>query len=105
MNFAPIHITPKALVEIKHILKNKNIPSDYSLRVGVKGAGCGVGFILGFDKKKDADLEYLMDEVKVLLDKKHLMYLIGMSVDFHESEDARGFTFIKDPQPTDTKQG
>ena len=47
----PIEITPKAELEIKHIMATKNIPLDYFLRVGVKGGGCGgMAFALGFDK-------------------------------------------------------
>jgi iron-sulfur cluster assembly protein len=30
----------------------------------------------------------------VLVDKKHIMFLIGKQVDFYEGADARGFMFV-----------
>lgn len=95
----PVKLTPKAKEEVQNILSNKKIPSDYYLRIGVKGGGCGIGFLLGFDKPKSTDLVYQSDGLQILIDKKHLMYLIGLTVDFHNGDDARGFVFIKD-QPT-----
>lgn len=95
MAFLPIKITNKALAEVKDILENKNIPSEYGLRVGIKGGGCGgMGFVLGFDKKKEGDDEFELDGVTVYIEKKHTMYLIGLEVDFYEGADARGFTFV-----------
>lgn len=89
----PVTITEKALKEIKNILNNKSIPADYGLRVGVKGGGCGVTFVLGFDKKKENDLEYDVDGVQVYIQKRETMFLIGKEVDFYEGSDARGFVF------------
>ncbi len=93
---APVEISEKAIVEIKNIMANKSIPADYGLRIGVSGGGgCGgMKFILGFDKRKDGDLEYTVDEIPVYVEKKHTMYLMGMQVDFYEGADARGFTFV-----------
>lgn len=77
-------------------MEHKNIPVEYALRVGVKGAGCGVGFQLGFDKIKESDLSYLVDDIMVLVDKKHTMYLLGVTVDYYSGADAQGFTFVKE---------
>lgn len=91
----PVKIRSKAAREVKKILAKKGIPDDYSLRIGIKGAGCsGMGFLLGFDKKKDFDLEYMIEGIPVLIDKRHTMYVIGLEVDFYEGAEARGFTFI-----------
>lgn len=101
MDITPVTISSKALEEIKNIIANKNIPDDYGLRIGIKGgAGCGSGmsYVLGFDKKKDNDLEYFIDTIPVYVEKKHTMYLMGMEVDFYEGSDARGFTFSKPEQ-------
>ncbi len=96
MQLSPVEITDKAITEIKGIMANKNIPADYGLRIGVAGGGgCGgVKFILGFDKLKDGDLQYMVNDIPVYVEKKHTMYLLGMQVDFYEGADARGFTFI-----------
>jgi len=90
----PVSLTPKAAVEVRKIMETKNIPSDYGLRVGVKGGGCGgVSLIIGFDKKKKADHAYTIGDIPIYVDKRHTMYLIGKEVDFYEGSDARGFMF------------
>lgn len=96
----PIQITPKAKEEIRNIISNKNIPADYSLRVGVRGGGCGgMSYMLGFDKAKEGDQQFEIDGIPVLIEKKHYMFLMGMQVDFYEGNEARGFTFINPDVP------
>ena len=90
----PVTISPRAAEEIRKIMTTKNIPEDYGLRVGVRGGGCGVSLIIGFDKKKDTDIAYTIDGIPVFIDKKHTMYIIGKEVDFFEGEDSRGFMFV-----------
>lgn len=98
----PISITPSALVEVKKILTDKNVPAEYGLRIGVEGGGCsGLSYMLGFDKKKEVDNEYNFDGVKVFIDKKHAMYILGMEVDFQDGLNARGFVF-NNPNATKT---
>ena len=96
--FIPVQISNRALEEIKRILSKKNIPSDYGLRMGVKGgAGCfGVNYVLGFDKEKDGDVTYDIDGVRVYIEKRQVMYLAGKKVEFYEGADARGFIFEDD---------
>ncbi len=92
----PVTISEKAAAEIRKIMQTKNIPEDYSLRVGIRGGGCGgVSLMIGFDKKKASDLAYSVEGIPVLIDKKHTMYIIGKEVDFYEGADARGFMFIE----------
>jgi iron-sulfur cluster assembly protein len=92
----PVTISEKAAVEIRKIMQTKNIPEGYSLRVGVKGGGCGgVSLMIGFDKQKASDLSYTVEGIPVLVDKKHTMYIIGKEVDFYEGADARGFMFAE----------
>jgi iron-sulfur cluster assembly protein len=97
-NFRPIHITSQAALEIKKIMATKGIPSDYGLRLGIKGGGCGASLIIGFDKKKESDQEYIIESIPVYIDKKHTMYLVGKQVDFVETDQGRGFTFIEASQ-------
>ena len=93
-NIHPVTISDRAAEEIHKIMTTKNIPADYGLRVGVKGGGCGVSLIIGFDKKKDSDNAYTISGITVYIDKKHTMYIIGKQVDFFDGEEARGFTFV-----------
>jgi len=92
----PVSITQKALEEVKSIMSNKSIPDGYGLRIGVKGgSGCGgMGYMLGFDKTKEGDITYEVDGVKVYIEKRQTMYLLGLEVDFYDGADARGFTFV-----------
>ena len=92
----PLTITPEALAEVKHIMQNKNIPTDYALRIGIKGGGCGaMGFMLGFDHAHPTDDAFMAHEVSILIDRRHLMYVIGLTLSFENTSEARGFTFVK----------
>ena len=90
----PVTISVRAAEEIRKIMETKNIPSDYGLRLGVKGGGCGVSLLIGFDKKKESDLIYDINGIPVYVDKKHTMYVIGKEVDFYDGEAGRGFMFV-----------
>lgn len=93
----PVSISDRALKEIRQIILTKSIPSDHGLRVGVKGGGCGVSLMIGFDKKKESDQAYMVEEIPVFIDKRHTMYIIGKEVDFYDGEEGRGFTFVEKP--------
>lgn len=94
VDFTPVSITKNAAEEIKAILQKKRIPQDYGLRIGIRGAGCaGINYMLGFDKKKSQDLEYFVDTIPVYVDKKHVMHLVGLKLDFVEDSEQRGFSF------------
>lgn len=99
---APIVITPAAFKQLKRILLEQNVPEGYGLRVGVKGGGCsGFSYILGFDTKKEADQEFLIDEMTVYMEKSHGLYLLGMEIDWLEGLNNRGFVF-NNPNAQDT---
>jgi iron-sulfur cluster assembly protein len=101
----PVTISAKAAEEIRKIMQTKNIPADYSLRVGIRGGGCGgVSLIIGFDKKKETDLAYSVEGIPVLVEKKHTMYIIGKEVDFYEGADARGFMFVNPTEKEKAEQ-
>lgn len=97
-SFTPVTLSEKAVAEIRAIVNRKAIPEGYGLRVGVRGGGCGVSFILGFDKPKESDLTYSIQNITVCIDKKHLLFLAGKHVDFYEGEEGRGFVFVEQPR-------
>ena len=88
----PIRITSKARNEIISTLEANKIPDTYGLRVGLKGGSCSGTFLLGFGTKTEHDQLYLIDEIRVYIDKRHLMYVIGMSVDYEEGMNGNGYT-------------
>ncbi|HIG74360.1 MAG TPA: iron-sulfur cluster assembly accessory protein [Bacteroidetes bacterium] len=100
---SPVTLTDRAAAEVRKIVANKQIPETLGLRVGVKGGGCsGMSYVLGFDKKREHDLEFeVADGVTAFMDKRHGLYLMGTTVDYHDGLDARGFVF-ENPNATQT---
>ena len=92
-DFIPITITERAAIEIKKTIQTKNIPEGYGLRVGVKGGGCGVSPLLGFDKQKEDDEVYTIQGIPVYINKKQTLFIVGKEIDFYEGADDRGFLF------------
>jgi iron-sulfur cluster assembly protein len=93
-NMLPVSFSGAALREIQYILKEKNIPFEYGLRVGIQGGGCaGVSFIIGFDKSKSNDKIYELENLKIFIQKKDIMFLLGTEIDFEDNAEAKGFVF------------
>jgi iron-sulfur cluster assembly protein len=89
-----ISLTEGAIKQLAQIRTESNIPMDHHLRVGVKGGGCsGFSYILGFDLPKEGDDIHDVNGVKVIMNKAHSIYLLGMEIDFVSGLDNRGFTF------------
>lgn len=89
-----IKITDRAAKEIKQIIQENEIPSDYALRVGVKAGGCsGFTYVLIFDEVKENDIVFFSNGIKVTIDPKSLFYLEGTELDFVDSLMGRGFVF------------
>lgn len=91
---SPVNLTEGAKKEVKKLMAQQELNSDFGLRLGVEGGGCsGMSYILGFDQKKDGDSEYEIDGIRVFMNKAHGLYLVGMEVDFQHGLNARGFVF------------
>ena len=108
----PIQVTEKAANEVKRIIKEQlqeqqgqaNAPEKIYLRMRVVGGGCS-----GFQHKLDLDpvVNEKLDEVfemhgvPVVVDKRSLMYLGEVTVDFHDDLNRRGFS-ITNPSAKST---
>lgn len=98
----PVTLTEGALHELVRIRDEQNIPAEYGLRIGVKGGGCsGFSYIIGFDEPKDGDDTFQINGMKVLMQKAHAIYLLGMEIDWVEGLNNRGFSF-NNPNATET---
>ncbi len=90
----PVTFTDEAIREIKRLSIQDSVPQDHALRVGVKGGGCsGMTYVLGFDERKEGDEEYLINAVRVYMNKSHKLYLFGMQVHYEQGLNSRGFVF------------
>jgi len=91
----PVLLTDRAREEVYDIFIHKKIPIGYGLRIGVKGGGCaGVTYVIGFDQPKKNDDVFVTENFTILIEKKHLMHLLGLKVDFIDTDKERGFLFM-----------
>ncbi len=98
----PVSLTERAARQVKRIIEEEKIPPGQFLRIAVKGGGCsGLSYSLGFDERSGDDEFYTTQNVEVIVDKRHILYLSGISIDFHDGLDARGFVF-NNPNATST---
>jgi len=97
-----IEITEKALGQIGKIFENEETSEETGLRVGVMGGGCsGLSYDIKFDKKKEKDNIFLYGEISILIDPKSSIYLKGVTLDFKDGLNGKGFIFIN-PNATNT---
>ncbi|ARV07065.1 iron-sulfur cluster assembly accessory protein [Polaribacter sp. SA4-10] len=71
-----------------------NAVTDY-VRVGVKSGGCsGLSYDLTFDnKKEDSDKVFEENNVKIIVDKKSFLYLVGTTLEYSGGLNGKGFVF------------
>ncbi|MGA1227217.1 MAG: HesB/IscA family protein [Tamlana sp.] len=71
-----------------------NPTTDY-IRVGVKSGGCsGLSYDLKFDKENQEDDKVFEDNgVKIIVDKKSFLYLVGTTLEYSGGLNGTGFVF------------
>jgi iron-sulfur cluster assembly protein len=71
-------------------------PEKDFVRVGVKSGGCsGLSYELNFDKNKDNDDKvFEHNGIKIVVDKKSFLYLIGTTLEYSGGLNGKGFVFI-----------
>ncbi len=91
-----ISVTDKAKDRISVLLQEEGRNEQHKVRVSVKGGGCsGLMYDLSFDDKVEpADQVFEDKGVKILVDKKSLLYLLGTTLDFSDGLNGKGFQFI-----------
>jgi len=72
-------------------------PSEAFIRVGVKGGGCsGLSYELTFDTDlKQEDKVFENNGIRVVVDKKSFLYLIGTELDYSGGLNGKGFGFYQ----------
>ncbi|MDG2915262.1 iron-sulfur cluster assembly protein IscA [Bisgaard Taxon 10/6] len=88
-----ITLSETALNRVRTFLKNRG--SGIGLRLGVKTSGCsGLAYVLEFvDKLSEDDQVFEQDDIKIIVDKKSLVYLDGTQLDFVKEGLNEGFKF------------
>jgi iron-sulfur cluster assembly protein len=90
-----ITISEKALSHLFELMVSEGLtPDTHHLRVGVKGGGCsGLSYVMDFD-----DIIEEFDEViqldgglKVVIDRKSVLYLYGTELDYSDGLNGKGF--------------
>lgn len=71
-----------------------NASTDF-VRVGVKSGGCsGLSYNLSFDKEQSENDKFFEDNgVKIIVDKKSFLYLVGTTLEYSGGLNGKGFVF------------
>jgi iron-sulfur cluster assembly protein len=90
-----ITVSNEASGEVMRLMELDNKINSY-IRVAVKGGGCsGLMYDLSFDATQtENDTLCENNGVKILIDKKSLLYLIGTELNFSSGLNGKGFHFI-----------
>jgi len=90
-----IKVNDNAREQVRRLLAEEGRPEGSFLRVGVKGGGCsGLMYQLDFDHVMNDDDQAFEDNgVKVVVDKKSFLYLVGTELRFSGGLNGKGFEF------------
>ena len=99
-----INVTDIAKRKVSELMQEDGFNSNKDfVRVGVKSGGCsGLSYDLKFDSvKNDNDKVFENNDVKIIVDKKSFLYLVGTTLDFSGGLNGTGFIF-KNPNANRT---
>ncbi|NNC83159.1 MAG: iron-sulfur cluster assembly accessory protein [Flavobacteriales bacterium] len=91
-----IKVRDNAKEQVLKLLAEEGAPDGSFIRVGVEGGGCsGLMYKLDFDQQMgDEDKIFEDNGVKVVVDKKSFLYLVGTELDYSGGLNGKGFQFI-----------
>ena len=91
-----IKITDTAKVRLSDLRDKEGHKKDAGLRVSVMGGGCsGLMYDLDFDNDLKEDDKVFEDKgIKVVVDKKSMLYLVGTSLEYEGGLNGKGFSFV-----------
>ena len=90
-----VEISEKAAEKIRYFADKEGIIDNVGLRVAVKGGGCsGLTYDLTItNQERESDKIVEQYGVKVMVDKKSYIYLVGTQLDFSDGLNGKGFVF------------
>ena len=91
-----IIVSDKAKDRILELKQEEQRTENENIRVSVKGGGCsGLMYDLGFDGTlTETDHVFEDKGVKIIVDKKSLLYLAGTILEFTDGLNGKGFQFV-----------
>ncbi len=98
-----IEVTESAADQIRTLLEREGKAESHGLRMKVVGGGCsGLRYELAFDDQVgEGDTEVEAGGVRVIVDEKSALYLVGTSLDFVDGLQESGFR-MNNPNATTT---
>ncbi len=98
-----VTVTESAAQQIKRLLDQEGKLETHRLRMKVVGGGCsGLQYQLAFDDQvRENDAEVEANGVRVVVDEKSALYLLGTTLDFVDTLMESGFK-IQNPNAKST---
>ncbi len=91
-----IKVSEQAKAKVVQLMTEEGFDAstDY-VRVGVKSGGCsGLSYELKFDNKiADEDKLFEDNQVRIIVDKKSFLYLVGTTLEYSGGLNGKGFVF------------
>ena len=96
-----LSLTPSAVEHLKSIIKDSPEANNI-IKLGVKNSGCaGMSYTMDYiDKVDDNDECIEFEGIKLVIDPKAILFLIGTEMDYEQSSLNSGFVF-NNPNQTD----
>jgi iron-sulfur cluster assembly protein len=91
-----VEVTAPAAERIRDLLEKEGKLESHALRLKVVGGGCsGLRYELAFDDRvKDGDTELEAGGIRVIVDEKSALYLVGTTLDFVDTLQESGFKMV-----------
>jgi iron-sulfur cluster assembly accessory protein len=88
-----IEVTDSATARIRDLLAKEGKLATHALRLKVIGGGCsGLRYELAFDdRQREDDTTLEAGDVRVVVDEKSALYLVGTTLDFVDTLQETGF--------------
>ena len=91
-----IKVSDQAKVKAVQLMTEDGFnPAEDYIRVGVKSGGCsGLEYVLGFDNKQNETDQIFEDNgIKIVVEKKSILYLAGTTLEYSGGLNGKGFIF------------
>ena len=91
-----IQVTDSASGRIRDLLAKEGKLESHGLRLKVVGGGCsGLRYELAFDDRmREGDTTIEIGDVRVVVDDKSALYLVGTTLDFVDTLQESGFKMV-----------